>query len=69
LPALALVGTVAAIALFVALMLDQERRWSRSDAQQQTRFLPDGTPAMAVATLRPGQVSGATATSPAPSAT
>jgi hypothetical protein len=69
LPALALVGSVAAIALFVALMLDQERRWSRSDAQQQTRFLPDGTPAMAVATLRPGQVSGATATSPAPSAT
>jgi hypothetical protein len=68
-PALAVVGTVVATALFVALMLDQERRWRRSDARQQTRFLPDGAPAMSVSTLRPGHTSAAAAASTARSAT
>lgn len=59
LPALAVTAAVAAIGLFVALMLDQERRWSRSATAQQTRFLPDGTPAMAVSSLRPAETTNA----------
>jgi hypothetical protein len=41
-------GTVAAVAAFVGLLADQERRWRRSDASLESHFLPDGTPSMAV---------------------
>lgn len=41
-------GTLAAVAAFVGLLADQERRWRRSDASLESHFLPDGTPSMTV---------------------
>lgn len=41
---LAVGAAVVAVALFGALILDQERRWHRSDRSLSTLFLPDGTP-------------------------
>jgi hypothetical protein len=42
-------GTLAAVAAFVGLLADQERRWRLSDASLESDFLPDGTPSMTVA--------------------
>lgn len=48
LPALAIVASLVAIGVFGGLLLDQERRWQRSDQAEPTKFLADGTPAMTV---------------------
>lgn len=41
-------ATLAAVAAFAGLLVDQQRRWCRSDAALESHFLPDGTPSMTV---------------------
>jgi hypothetical protein len=40
-----LMGLLAAVAVMTILLVDQERRWSHSAAQEPSLFLPDGSPA------------------------
>jgi len=44
LPALAVMGVLIAALVLVALVVDQERRWRRSDQRSPSLFPPDGAP-------------------------
>jgi len=52
-PVVAAISAVVSSALFALTWLDQERRWSRSARSEATRFLPDGSPAVAVVMAEP----------------
>jgi hypothetical protein len=46
-PVVAAISASVSSVLFALTWLDQERRWSRSARSEATRFLPDGSPAVA----------------------
>lgn len=50
-PVLAVGAATVTLGLFVGLMVDQARRWRRSDESVPTLFQPDGTPVGAVAMM------------------